>query len=114
MQHETHSRSICKSIMDMRATKHMTLHRKIFNIYKVIFLCNMHLVGHIMDEAIGIGSIVVEVEMVGKNNRVWHHGYPSRAQVASQLALSEQVLSNELKVQLLVNCEPKFCTHTCS
>lgn len=58
MRNETHSKSICKWIMDSEATKHMTLHWATFNTYKVIAPCHVHLGDDNIVEAIRMGCIV--------------------------------------------------------
>ena len=52
--------------MDWRATKHMTSHRVIFDIYEVIYEHSMHLGDDSMVEAIEMESVVVGVETRGK------------------------------------------------
>ena len=54
-----HSRSVYKCIMDSDATKHMTLHRIVFDTYEVIFPRNVRLGDGRVAQAIGMGSIVV-------------------------------------------------------
>ena len=66
MQHEGHLRSVCKWMMDLKATKHMTLQRTAFDTYEVISPHNMHLDDDNLSEAIGMGSIVVGIETKGK------------------------------------------------
>lgn len=43
MRNETHSNKTCKEIVDLGATKHMTLHKATFDMYEVIAICNEHL-----------------------------------------------------------------------
>ena len=69
MQHEAHSESLCKWIMDSGATKHMTLQRA-FDIYKVIFVCNVCLGDDSVAEDIVMGSISMGGETQGKATRV--------------------------------------------
>ena len=65
-----HSKSMCKWIMDSGATKHMTPHRAAFNTYEVIAPRNVHLGDDSVVEAIGVGSIVVEVLVRGQSRRI--------------------------------------------
>ena len=66
MQHGAHSRSVCKGIMDSRASMYMTLHRTAFDTYEAISPRNVRLDDDSVAEAIGMGSIIVGVEMRGK------------------------------------------------
>ena len=52
--------------MDSGATKHMTSHRATFDTYEVVASQNVHLGNDSIVEAIGMGSIVVEVIIKGK------------------------------------------------
>ena len=56
--------------MDLEATKHMTLHRMVFNTYEVICPHNVSLGDDSMAKDTRMGSIVVGVEMKGKINRI--------------------------------------------
>ncbi|OAE20919.1 hypothetical protein AXG93_3256s1660 [Marchantia polymorpha subsp. ruderalis] len=61
VQHTPYARSMWEWIMDSGATKHMTSHRLAFHTYEVLTSQNVHLGDDSILEAIGIGSIVVEV-----------------------------------------------------
>jgi hypothetical protein len=65
-----HCKAICKWIMDSRATKHMTPHRAAFDMYEVIPTCNVHMGDDSIVEAIGMGSILVEVMVKGRTKRI--------------------------------------------
>ena len=69
-QHGAHSRSICKWIMDLGATKHMTSYRAAFNTYEVISLRNVYLDNDNVAKAMGMGFIIVGVETRDKMNRI--------------------------------------------
>ncbi len=60
-----HCKAICKWIMDSGATKHMTPHRAAFDMYEVIPTRNVHMGDDSTVEAIGMGSILVEVMVKG-------------------------------------------------
>jgi hypothetical protein len=60
-----HCKAICKWIMDSGATKHMTPHRATFDMYEVIPTRNVHMGDDSIVEAIGMGSILVEVMVKG-------------------------------------------------
>ena len=99
MQHDAHLRRVCKCIMDLESTNHMTLHRMTFNTYKVIFQRNIRLGDNIVAEATGIRSIVVGVETRGKTYRIHITNvlHISKRQ-ANSLSVSK-FLSKILKVQ---------------
>jgi hypothetical protein len=54
--------------MDLGATKHITPHRAAFDMYEVIPKCNMG--DDSIVEAIGMGSILVEVMVKGQTKGV--------------------------------------------
>jgi hypothetical protein len=56
-----HCKAICKWIMDSGTTKHMTPHKVAFDMYEVIPTRNVHMSDDSIVEAIGMGSILVEV-----------------------------------------------------
>ena len=60
-QNGPHSKSSCKWIMDSGATKHMTPHKEAFHSNEVISPRNVHLDDDSVVDAVGVGSIVVEV-----------------------------------------------------
>ena len=60
MRFEAHSKSMCKWIMNLDATKHITSYKAAFNTYEIITPRNMHLDDNSIVQAIGMGSIVVE------------------------------------------------------
>ena len=64
-----HSKSMCKWIMDSGATKHMTPHRAAFDTYEVIPPRNVHLGDDSVVNAIGVGSIVVDVIVRGHSKK---------------------------------------------
>jgi hypothetical protein len=56
--------------MDSGATKHMTPHKVAFDMYEVIPTRNVHMGDDNIVEAIGMGSILVEVMMKGQIRRI--------------------------------------------
>ena len=70
MQHGVHLRSVCNWIMDLRATKHMALHRTTFDTYKVISPCNVRLSDDSVAKIIIMGSILFGIEMRGKKTTI--------------------------------------------
>lgn len=62
IQHEAYLRSVCKWIMDVGATKHMTLYRVGFNTYEVISPHYEFLIDGWVAKAIGMGFIVDSIE----------------------------------------------------
>ena len=56
--------------MDSGATKHMTPHRVAFHTYEVISPRNVHLGDDSIVDAIGVGSIIVEVLVRGHLKKV--------------------------------------------
>ena len=61
IRNETHSKRLYKWIMDLDASKYMTLHKAAFDTYEVIIARNVHLGDNNVVQAIEIGSIVMEV-----------------------------------------------------
>ena len=55
-----HSKSVCKYIIDLGASKHMTLYRATFDTYEITVSCNVYLDDNSIVKAIGMGSIMVE------------------------------------------------------
>ena len=82
-QHGSHSENVCKWIMDIGATKHMTLYMPTFVTYEVIYSHNVRLGDDSVVEAIRMGSVVVGVETKGIRNKSLHHGCVSCGEVAS-------------------------------
>ena len=70
MRNETHFKSMCKYIMDSRASKHMISHRAAFNTYEVIASCIVHLGYNSVVKVIGMESIIVETIMNDNINQI--------------------------------------------
>jgi hypothetical protein len=83
-----HCKAICKWIMDSGATKHMTPHRAAFDTYEVIPTRNVHMGDDSIVEAIGMGSILVQVMVKGRTQKP-NQGRAPCAKIACQLAFSE-------------------------
>lgn len=66
----THLESLHKWIGDIRATKHITLWRIVFDIYKDIVPWKVFLGSDRIVEAIRIGSIIVEIMVEGQMKRI--------------------------------------------
>ena len=90
-QHGEHLRSVCKWIMDSKATKHMTLHSATFDTYKVISSCNVRLDDDSVAKAIGI-----EMRGIRKKVRITYVLHVLKLQ-ANLLSVSK-LLTNGLKV----------------
>ncbi len=103
MRHGAHSRSACKWIMDSGATKHMTSHRAAFDTYEVIAPRNVHLGDDSVVEAIGMGSIVVEVVTRGKMNRIRIENALHVPKLHANLLSVSKLVSSGLKVQFNLN-----------
>lgn len=56
----------CKWIIDSGKSKHMTSHMTTFDIQEVLAPCNVYLGVDSIIEAIGMGSILIEVMVEGK------------------------------------------------
>ena len=69
MRNGTHSKSVCKWIMDSWATIHIPSHRAVFDTYEIIASHNVHLGDDSVVKALGMESIVMEVIVRGKINR---------------------------------------------
>ena len=63
-----HFKSLYKWFKNLETTKHMTLHRVVFNIYQIIAPHNVHLNDDSIVKAIGMGSIIMEAIMKGNMN----------------------------------------------
>lgn len=59
MRYGTHSKSVCKWIMEFEATKHMTLYRDKFATYEVVATYNVQLDDNSFVEAIIMRFIIV-------------------------------------------------------
>jgi hypothetical protein len=55
---EIHSNSMCKSIMNLKASKDMILHRVVFDTYEMIVPCNEQLGNDNVVKTIGLGSFI--------------------------------------------------------
>jgi hypothetical protein len=103
MQHTTHARSMSEWIMDSGATKHMTSHRLAFDTYEVLTSRSVHLGDDSILEAIGIGSIVMEVMVRGKINKIRINECLHVPKVHANLLSVSKLVSSGLKVQFNIN-----------
>ena len=70
IRNEVHFKSMCKLIIDLGASKHMTLHKATFNTNKVIVPHNVYLGDNSFVEVIKMGSIIVETIVKGNINQI--------------------------------------------
>ncbi len=98
-----HCKAICKWIMDFGATKHMTPHRTAFDMYEVIPTHNMHMGDDIIVEAIGMGSILVEVMVKGRTKRIRIKDVLHVPKLHANLLSVNKILSSGCKVQFNMN-----------
>jgi hypothetical protein len=89
--------------MDSGATKHMTSHCLAFDTYKVLTLRSVHLGDDSILEAIGIGSIVVEVMVRGKINKIRINECLHVPKLHANLLSVSKLVSSGLKVQFNFN-----------
>lgn len=73
MQYVAHFKIMCKQIMDLVASKHMTFHKASINIYKVITLRNICLNDDSVVKEIGIKFIVIDLSLKDKIKRIRIH-----------------------------------------
>jgi transposase InsO family protein len=97
-----HSNSISKWIMDSGATKHMTPHRAAFDTYEVIAPRNVHLGDDSVVEAIGLGSIVVEVSVRGRSKRIRIKDALHVPKLQANLLSVSKLVTSGMKVQFNV------------
>lgn len=97
-QYETHSMSVCKRIMDLEATKYITLYRVAFDTYEVISLGNVRLGDNSIAKAIRMVSIIVGVQMGGNIYRIRIADVPRMLKLQTNLLLVNTLMSNGLKV----------------
>jgi hypothetical protein len=98
-----HCKAICKWIMDSGATKHMTPHRAAFDMYEVIPIHNMHMGDDSIVEAIGMGSILVEVMGKGRTKRIRIKDVLHVPKLHANLLSVSKILSSGCKVQFNMN-----------
>ena len=77
MCNEPHSHSMCKWIVDSGASKHISSHKAVFDMYEVITPHNVHLDDNNIVQAIEMESIVVEALLKGKINQIRIKMYPN-------------------------------------
>lgn len=70
MRNEVYFKSICKWIMDLEASKNMTLHKATFDTYEVIISCNVYLDDNNIVQTIGMRSIVMEIILEDKIKQI--------------------------------------------
>jgi hypothetical protein len=85
------------------ATKHMTSHPYAFDTYEVLTSRNVHLGDDSILEAIGIGSIVAEVMVRGKINKIRINDCLHVPKLHANLLSVSKFVSNGLKVQFNIN-----------
>ena len=102
MQHEVHSKIMCEWIMDLQSRKHIISHKLAFDIYEAIAPFNVYL---------GEDNIVKEIKMHSNVAKaiIWNNLREFISKIFSiywrynTFALSEQFLSNGLKVSFNLN-----------
>lgn len=70
MRNEAHLRSVCKWIIDLETSIHMTSHRAAFATHEVIAPHNVHLDDNSLVKTIEIEFIFVKIIMECKINRI--------------------------------------------
>ena len=98
-----HFKSMCKWILDSGATKHMTPHRMAFHTYEVISPRNVHLGDDSVVNAIGIGSILVEVLVRGREKMMTIKDVLHVPKLQANLLSVSKLVSSGLKVQFNVH-----------
>ena len=94
---------MCKWIMDLGASKHMTSHKATFDTYELITPCNVHFGDNSVIQTIGIRSIVVEAILEGKNNQICIKDVFHISKLHSNLLSLSKLVSNGLKIQFNLN-----------
>jgi transposase InsO family protein len=102
-QDGAHSNTMCKWIMDSGATKHMTPHRAAFHTYEVISPRNVHMGDDSIVQAIGMGTIVVEVMTNGQTKRIRIKDALHVPKLHANLLSVSKLLSSGLKVKFHMN-----------
>lgn len=69
MRNGVHLKSLYKRIMNLEASKYMTLHQTASGTYEIIAPCDVHLDNNNVGKAIGMGSIIIEAIVKGKIKR---------------------------------------------
>jgi hypothetical protein len=98
-----HCKAIWKWIMDSGATNHMTPHRAAFDMYEVIPKRNVIMSDDSIVEAIGMGSILVEVMVKGQTKRVRIKDVLHVPKLHANLLSVSKILSSGCKVQFNMN-----------
>ena len=98
-----HSKSMCKWILDSGATKHMTPHRAAFDTYEVIPSRNVHLGDDSVVDAVGVGSIVVEVLVRGRSKKMTIKDILHVPKLHANLLSVSKLVSSGMKVQFNVD-----------
>ena len=91
-------KGLSKWIMDSGATKHMTPHKEAFATYEVISPRNVHMGDDSIVEAVGMGSIVVEVMVRGQPKRIRIHDALHVPMLKANLLSVSKLVSSGLKV----------------
>jgi hypothetical protein len=98
-----HFKAIYKWIMDSGATKHMTAHRAEFDTYEVIPTRNVHMGDDSIVEAIGMGSILVQVMVKGRTKKIRIKDVFHVPKLHVNLLSVSKILSSGCKVQFNMN-----------
>jgi hypothetical protein len=89
--------------MDSGATKHMTPHKAAFDMYEVIPTRNVHMGDDSIVEAIGMGSILVEVLVKGRTKRIRIKDVLHVPKLHANLLSVNKILSSGCIVQFNMN-----------
>lgn len=89
--------------MDTGATKHMISHGAAFDTYEVIASLNVHLGGNSIIKTMRMGSIVMEVIMKSKANRIRIKDVLHVPKLQANFFSINKFLSSRLKVQFNLN-----------
>lgn len=98
MQNEAHSKSVYKWILNLGASKHMTLHRTAFQMYEVIILRNIHLGDNNIVQTIEMRSIIMKAMLEGKINQICINDVLHVPKLHTNLLPMSKIVSNGLKV----------------
>lgn len=102
---------MCKWIIDLEASKDMTLDMAPFDTHDIIALRNKHLDTNSIVETIGMGFIVMEAIMKGNINQIrikdMHHVSMRHA----SLHFMNKLVSNDLRIQFNLN---KWIVKSCN
>lgn len=94
---------MCKWIINLGALNHMISYRATFDTYEVIAPYNVHLGGDNIIEAIGLGTVGVEVMMKDEIKRICIKNVFRVPNLQTNLLSVNKLLSNGLYVQFNLN-----------